>query len=139
MQVKLDENQPQNLTYDEYFEMRKNKKYLCSTTRVLKQGTIDEVKLKSAIMKKKNLKEERLLANQEQCPNCGKVYTFSQQRGQGTVDEKEEHLSGICSDACWWQFLGPEPQSEWEYEVLSRQFEEENLYIASTRTKYGGK
>lgn len=40
-------------------------------------------------------------ANQNQCPNCGIVYTFSKPRGEGEKWEREQHLGGYCSDACW--------------------------------------
>ncbi len=50
-----------------------------------------------------------LKANEQQCPKCGKVYTFSKPRGEGTATEKEQHISGICSDKCWDDALGPEP------------------------------
>lgn len=39
---------------------------------------------------------------QTQCPKCGKVYTMTHtDRRAGTPTEREQHLSGICSDACW--------------------------------------
>ena len=47
-----------------------------------------------------------LTEQQNQCPVCGKVYTFSKPRGQGSDWEREQHLSGICSDACWNAGLG---------------------------------
>ena len=37
----------------------------------------------------------------EQCPKCGKVYKFSKAPGQGEKWEREQHLGGYCSDACW--------------------------------------
>lgn len=46
--------------------------------------------------------------NQQQCPKCGRVYTFSQPPGQGTAIEREQHLSGFCSDVCWDAALGRE-------------------------------
>jgi len=48
-------------------------------------------------------KAENLLTTQEQCPICGKVYTFSKPPGQGEPYENEQHLSGICSNECWAQ------------------------------------
>jgi hypothetical protein len=44
-----------------------------------------------------------------QCPNCKKVYkpTFENKEDApaGTI-EKEQHITGMCSDKCWDEFLG---------------------------------
>lgn len=53
-----------------------------------------------------------------QCPNCGKIYKPTLQRPEGddrliqdifpesTSEEREQLMTGICSDECWDQFLG---------------------------------
>lgn len=48
----------------------------------------------------------KLKSSEQQCPQCGKVYTFAKPPGMGTSIEREQHLSGVCSDACWKLFLG---------------------------------
>jgi len=52
------------------------------------------------------------------CPNCKKVYTPVLERPVGdtrpiqqifpdsTPTEREQLISGICSDKCWSEFLG---------------------------------
>lgn len=43
-----------------------------------------------------------LEAGQTQCPVCGKVYTMTHLESRmGTPMEREQHISGICSDECW--------------------------------------
>ena len=41
------------------------------------------------------------------CPQCNKIYspTFADSMS-GTETDKEQHLSGLCSDHCWDKFLG---------------------------------
>ena len=41
------------------------------------------------------------------CPQCNKTYvpTFDDP-SIGTEMDKEQHLSGLCSDQCWDKFLG---------------------------------
>lgn len=46
---------------------------------------------------------------QTQCPQCGVVYVLEMPRGQGTAEQREQHITGICSTSCWEKFLGPEP------------------------------
>lgn len=38
------------------------------------------------------------------CPMCGRTYTPTPD--PFTEEEREQHISGICSDACWCAFLG---------------------------------
>lgn len=39
-----------------------------------------------------------------QCPVCGKVYELPKE--PKTPTEREMHMSGICSDACWDKAFG---------------------------------
>ena len=41
-----------------------------------------------------------------QCPECGKEYIPDLPHGEGTAEQREQHLSGICSQACWDKHLG---------------------------------
>ena len=49
---------------------------------------------------------------QQKCPNCGKVYETDFPTREdavangGTAIQREQHQTGICSDACWDEFLG---------------------------------
>jgi hypothetical protein len=45
--------------------------------------------------------QSELKSDQTQCPGCGRVYVFAKPPGVGTKTEKEQHLSGFCSDLCW--------------------------------------
>lgn len=42
------------------------------------------------------------------CPNCGKEYTPDKKYGDKTSSpiQREQHITGICSDKCWDDFLG---------------------------------
>jgi hypothetical protein len=52
------------------------------------------------------------------CPNCGKTYTPKLTRPEGdrrciqdiypdaTREEREQLISGICSNKCWNEYLG---------------------------------
>ena len=51
-----------------------------------------------------------------QCPNCGTVYYPDLPRGEGTPTQREQHLSGICSDKCWNEYLGIDPSNNSEVE-----------------------
>jgi len=54
------------------------------------------------------------------CPNCKKKYKTDLDRPVGddrsiqdifpnaTADQREQLVSGICSDRCWREYLGPE-------------------------------
>jgi hypothetical protein len=58
------------------------------------------------------------------CPNCGKEYTVQVELSkfnrwqagehiqnvwpEKTADEREQMITGICSDECWRNYLGPE-------------------------------
>jgi len=53
----------------------------------------------------------------KQCPNCGKVYEpvlarkhldrlIQEEFPDAPAWQREQHLSGICSDKCWNEFLG---------------------------------
>ena len=49
---------------------------------------------------------ESLKSNETQCPQCGKTYVMEitkeqKEQGEGTSIQKEQHISGICSDQCW--------------------------------------
>jgi hypothetical protein len=45
---------------------------------------------------------DTLQPEQTQCPKCGKVYTKTHTDScAGTATEREQHISGICSDECW--------------------------------------
>jgi len=46
------------------------------------------------------------------CPNCKKIYKTELDRNKfgklpnGTATQREQLISGICSDKCWNEFLG---------------------------------
>jgi hypothetical protein len=56
--------------------------------------------------------------SQTQCPACGKVYEpvlgerkrpdllIQQEFPNATDEEREQLITGICSDKCWHEFLG---------------------------------
>ena len=45
--------------------------------------------------------------NKKVCPQCKKTYVPNNSDPmQGTPIEKEQHITGLCSDACWDKFLG---------------------------------
>jgi hypothetical protein len=63
------------------------------------------------------MKNITLLPNQQQCPNCGKVYTpvLNRQHPEIAIQkefpnapawQREQHISAICSEKCWKEFLG---------------------------------
>jgi hypothetical protein len=54
------------------------------------------------------------------CPNCGKVYltALDRQHPEKNIQDefpkepawkREQWLSGLCSDKCWNEYLGPAP------------------------------
>jgi hypothetical protein len=46
--------------------------------------------------------DHTLQPQQNQCPTCGKVYTMSYSDSKsGSAMDREQHLSGICSEECW--------------------------------------
>jgi len=59
-----------------------------------------------------------LIDMQRRCPNCGKIYETVLNRPEGDRRciqdifpdtkpwEREQLLSGICSDGCWKEYLG---------------------------------
>lgn len=48
-----------------------------------------------------NVVVENLPPGHNQCPSCAKVYAFSKPYGEGEAWEREQHMSGFCSDECW--------------------------------------
>ena len=52
----------------------------------------------------------------KRCPNCGKEYEPELKRVYGVAMQvaypnepawkREQHISGLCSDKCWKEFLG---------------------------------
>ena len=48
------------------------------------------------------------MSESKTCPNCDKVYEpdFTYEKAKCGTIFKEQHLSGICSDRCWDEFLG---------------------------------
>ena len=65
--------------------------------------------------KEKNFEEK--MQNLKVCPNCGKTYEpdllrqhpekhLQHEFPNATPTQREQHISGICSDECWNQFLG---------------------------------
>ena len=51
------------------------------------------------------------------CPNCGKTYTPELERKHPDIPiqkefpkakpyQREQHITGLCSDKCWREFLG---------------------------------
>ena len=50
----------------------------------------------------------------KKCVNCGKIYKTDLDRDkngdlpEGTLIQKEQLISGICSNKCWKQFCGEE-------------------------------
>jgi hypothetical protein len=44
---------------------------------------------------------EQIPAEHTQCPICGIVYKYSKPAKQGVDWEREQHISGICSEKCW--------------------------------------
>ncbi len=57
-------------------------------------------------MAEKSSNNDLKVDDRQKCPQCSKVYNFSKPFGVGAAWEREQHLSGICSDACWDKFLG---------------------------------
>lgn len=56
-----------------------------------------------------------------QCPNCKKEYepVLKRQHPERNIQdefpnserwEREQHISGLCSDKCWKEYLGPAPE-----------------------------
>jgi len=41
-----------------------------------------------------------------QCPQCHRIYIPDLPRGEGKAYQREQHISGLCSDECWNLFLG---------------------------------
>ena len=48
------------------------------------------------------------MSNHKTCPNCKKVYIpdFTYEDAKPGTIYKEQHITGICSDQCWDEFLG---------------------------------
>jgi len=58
------------------------------------------------------------------CPNCGKHYipdlgerkrydmNIQQEFPNATSIQREQLMTGLCSDQCWQEFLGPEPEED---------------------------
>jgi len=45
------------------------------------------------------------------CPNCGDHYepeydSKKEAKANGTDAEKEQYITGLCSDECWDEYLG---------------------------------
>lgn len=60
------------------------------------------LRLKCECMEKKGLRFfPNLPPGYQQCPQCATIYPFSQKRGFGSKVEREQHLTGICSQKCW--------------------------------------
>jgi|WetSurMetagenome_2_1015567.scaffolds.fasta_scaffold01048_11 hypothetical protein len=61
-------------------------------------------RMRRIIMKhvSEHVAEDDIPAGSAQCPMCGRVYKFSKASPtEGLHWEREQHISGICSDACW--------------------------------------
>lgn len=42
------------------------------------------------------------LGEMKQCPKCGKIYKPDfLDKDQGTPEQREQHISGVCSQKCW--------------------------------------
>ena len=64
------------------------------------------------------------MSEKKRCPNCGKVYEPVLKRPQGDDRliqdiypdakpfEREQLMTGICSDECWDEWLGVESDGE---------------------------
>jgi len=48
------------------------------------------------------------MSEHKTCPNCGKVYEpdYTYEGAKNGTIYKEQHLTGICSDKCWDEYLG---------------------------------
>ncbi len=54
-----------------------------------------------------SMSHKRIPENYQLCPHCKKIYPFSQiDPNIGNEMDREQHISGICSDECWNRFLG---------------------------------
>lgn len=89
--------------------------------------------MKKILLDKRNIPVLECPENHTQCPNCGIVYMYAKPPKEGTPTEKEQHMSGICSDKCWNEFIGPEPQNEQEVKIFLEKYQDENQYITMTR------
>lgn len=52
--------------------------------------------------------------SEQWCPQCHRTYapTYADPN-EGTSEDREQHISGICSDACWDHFLHGERNKKW--------------------------
>lgn len=58
-----------------------------------------------------------LKTDEQQCPICGKTYKLEISKDDfnkklGTKDQREQHLSGICSEDCWDSFFFKEDDED---------------------------
>ena len=63
------------------------------------------------ILESKGHERKHVSQGERQCPQCGKVFTPDLPPNQGTAEQREQHMTGLCSNACWDAFLGP-PHSQ---------------------------
>ena len=62
------------------------------------------------LLRRKGHERAAVQPGQKQCPQCGKVYAPDLPPEQGSPEQREQHMTGICSTVCWNNFLGPEPE-----------------------------
>lgn len=42
----------------------------------------------------------------KRCPECGAYYFPDLPRGEGSKEQREQHITGICSTECWSDHVG---------------------------------
>jgi len=62
-----------------------------------------------------------LKIDEQQCPVCGKTYKLEISkedfnRKLGTKDQREQHLSGICSEDCWDSLFFKDDTDDYNYD-----------------------
>lgn len=50
----------------------------------------------------------------KRCPQCKDAYFPDCERGIGTPEQREQHITGLCFTFCWLAYLGASQRTRWE-------------------------